>query len=246
MLGGVPEDLFTIYGRMPVLEALQADDVTVAAVFLARNARGDSVDEILAVAATRGIKVQRVAPERVSRISGNSRHDQGVAAEVIAPGLQELDEWLPSAPQSFRLFVLDGVTNPSNVGMIIRTAVAAGFDGVVVPRAGVADLGPLVIKASAGVAFTATLLRATTAPDAVGALRTGGARVIGLAGDASHTIYEIDLGERLAFVLGNETAGVAVEVDGWASIPLRGGVESLNVATAAAVTAFEIARRSDR
>jgi 23S rRNA (guanosine2251-2'-O)-methyltransferase len=209
----VSEELLTIYGRMPVLEALQGGDVTVSAVFVARNARGDSLDEILDRAAARGIKVQRVSPERVSRISGNGRHDQGVVAEVVAPGLGELDAWLTFAPPSFRLFVLDGVTNPSNVGMIIRTSVAAGFDGVVVPRAGVAELGPLVIKASAGVALSATTLRADTAAAAVGTLRSAGVSVIGLAGDADVTIYDIDLADRVAFVLGNETAGVAVDVD---------------------------------
>ena len=242
----MPDDLLTIYGRMPVLEALQGDDVAVAVVFVARNARGDSLEEIFRAAERRGVKVQRVAPERLSRISGNSRHDQGVAAEVHAPGLQELDEWIAGAPPSFRLFLLDGITNPSNVGMIIRTTVAAGFEGVVVPRAGVAELGPLVIKASAGVAFKATLLRTDTATHAVDLLRDTGAQVIGLAGGAPVTIYDLELTDRQVFVLGNETDGVSVAVDESASIPLRGGVESLNVATAAAVTAFEITRRSGR
>lgn len=240
----MPEELITIYGRMPVLEALQGDEVTVSAVFVARNARGESFDAIVEAASARGVKVARVAPERLSRISGNSRHDQGVAAEVIAPGLQDLDDWLLDAPAAFRLFVLDGITNPSNVGMIIRTAVAAGFDGVVVPRAGVAELGPLVIKASAGVAFSATLLRSETAASAVAALRDAGVTVVGLAGDAATTIYDIPLDDRQALVLGNETDGVRVEVDLSASIPLHNGVDSLNVATAAAVTAFEMARRS--
>ena len=239
----MPEDLLTIYGRMPVLEALETDGVEVSAVFLARSARGDSVDEILEIASARGVKVQRVTPERLTRISGNARHDQGVAAEVVAEGLLDLEEWLASAPVSFRLFLLDGVTNPSNVGMIIRTAVAAGFDGVVVPRAGVAEIGPLVIKASAGVAFRAPLLRAETAAASVALLRDAGTRVISLDGRAANSIYDIDLGGRIALVLGNETSGVSVEVDESASIPLRGGVESLNVATAAAVAAFEIARR---
>ena len=242
----MPEELLTIYGRMPVLEALQGDHVTVAAVFVARNARGDSVDAIVGAAAARDVKVQHVSPERISRISGNSRHDQGVAAEVVAPGLQTLDEWLSTATAAFRLFVLDGLTNPSNVGMVIRVAVAAGFDGVVVPRAGVAELGPLVIKASAGVAFNATLLRSDTVLDAVVALREAGTTVVGLAGDAPTTIYDLALPDRIAFVLGSETSGISVQVDELAAIPLQGGVESLNVATAAAVTAFEIARRYRR
>lgn len=239
----MPEELLTIYGRMPVLEALKDDHVNVAAVFVTRTARGDSIGEILHAAEHRGIKVQRIAPERLSRISGNSRHDQGVAAEVVVPGLQDLEQWLEGAPASFRLFLLDGVTNPSNVGMIVRTAVAAGFDGVIVPTSGVAALGPLVIKASAGVAFSATLLRADGARTAVEMLRAAGVTVVGLASDGGQTIYDLALGERMAFVLGSETVGVTVDVDEGASIPLRGGVDSLNVATAAAVTAFEIARR---
>lgn len=239
----MPTQVITIYGRMPVLEALQSAAVEVDVVFVARNARGDSVEEIVRAASARGVKVQRVAPERVTRISGNGRHDQGVVAEVLAPGLAELDDWLVSAPARFVLFILDGVTNPSNVGMVVRASVAAGVDGVVVPRAGVADIGPLVIKASAGVAFTATLLRCDTASDAVAQLRACGATVVALDGDAQETIYDLALADRMAFVLGGETAGVTVEVDQSASIPLHNGVESLNVATAAAVTAFELARR---
>lgn len=231
---------------MPVLEALLDESVTVDALFVARNARGDSLGEIVAVAARRGVRVQRVAPERVTRISGNGRHDQGVAAEVLAPGLLDLEDWLATAPGSFRLFLLDGITNPSNVGLIIRTAVAAGFDGVIVPRAGVADLGPLVVKASAGVVYRATSLRCESAAHAVGLLRSADARSVGLAGTASVSIYDVETTTRDVFVLGNETHGIAVEVDESASVPLRGGVESLNVATAAAVVAFELARRDRR
>ena len=238
------EQLLTIYGRMPVLEALQSAGVDVSAVFVARNARGDSIDDIIDAAEAAGLKVQRVAPERVTRISGNGRHDQGVAAEVVAHGLRRLAEWVTDAPLAFRLFLLDGVTNPSNVGMIVRTAVAAGFDGVVVPMVGVAEIGPLVIKASAGVVFRAPLLRVETASAAVALLREAGTRIIGLDGAATASIYDVDLSGRIGLVLGNETDGVQVEVDEAVAIPLRGGVESLNVATAAAVAAFEVARRS--
>jgi len=223
-----------------VLEALRDPSIDVDRVLLARSARGDSVDEIVDAARSRGIAVQRVAPEKVTRVSGNGRHDQGVVAEVRAPGLGELDAWLHDGPLS--LLVLDGVTNPANVGMVIRTAVAAGIDGVVLPRAGSPDVGPLVVKASAGVAFRATVLRAPTAGGAVATLRAAGVAVIGLAADGE-PVFSAALPERAAYVLGNETDGVSVDCDRWLSIPMAGGVESLNVAVAAGVLAFEVARR---
>src|SRR6266540_2653192 len=108
---------------MPVLEALADDEVHVERVLLARTARGGSVDEIVAAAGRRGVVLQRVAPEKVTRLSGNGRHDQGVVADVVAPGLGSLGAWLadrpPPAPVA--LVVLDGVTNPANVGMVVRT-----------------------------------------------------------------------------------------------------------------------------
>jgi 23S rRNA (guanosine2251-2'-O)-methyltransferase len=165
-----------------------------------------------------------------------------VVADVRAPGVGELDEWLPTASGSVSLLVLDGVTNPGNVGMIIRTAVAAGLSGVVLPRAGSPDVGPLVVKASAGVAFRATVLRATTAASACDALRRAGVEVIGLAADGDG-LFDAALPERGAYVLGNETTGVSVDCDRRLAIPLAGDVESLNVAVAAGVVSFELARR---
>lgn len=238
MIAGV---FVTVYGRMPVLEALLDEGVAVTKVMLARTARGDSVDEIVAAARQRGVALQRVAPEKVTRVSGNGRHDQGVVADVEAPGLRELDDEIPAG--RLALVVLDGVTNPANVGMVLRTATAAGLDGVVLPRAGSPDLGPLVVKASAGVAFRSTVLQASTARDAVARLRTAGLEIIGLRGHSAQSLFEASLPDRAAFVLGNETDGVTVAVDRWVSIPMANGVESLNVAVAAALVSYEIARR---
>jgi 23S rRNA (guanosine2251-2'-O)-methyltransferase len=232
----------TVYGRMAVLEALEAGGVEL--VLLARNARGDTVDAIVRLAGEQGVTLRKVAPEKVTRVSGNGRHDQGVVAEVAAPGLRPLDAWLGSTRPD-AVLVLDGVTNPQNVGMIIRTATAAGIDGVVLPEAGSPGVGPLVVKASAGVAFRATILSSPTARDAVAALREAGMTVVGLRADAP-SLYDAELPERAAWVLGSEHDGVTVDVDTWRSLPLANGVESLNVAVTAGVVAYELARARRR
>jgi 23S rRNA (guanosine2251-2'-O)-methyltransferase len=228
-----------VYGRMPVLEALADPAVTVELVLLARTARGDTVDDIVRLAGERGVALKRVAPEKVTRTSGNGRHDQGVVAEVTAPGVVPLSSWLADGNVPRHLLLLDGVTNPSNVGMIVRTATAAGLDGVVLPEAGSPDVGPLVVKASAGVAFRATILSAPTPAEALRLL--GDLPSVGLRADAP-SLFEAPLPERAVWVLGSEHDGVTVACDQWRSVPMANGVESLNVAITAAIVAYELVR----
>ena len=233
---------------MPVLEALLDPRApAITRLVLARRAQGEAVDRIVAAAVERGVRLERADPARVTRLSGNGRHDQGVVAIVTAAGRAELDDWLAAHDGPVALLVLDGLTNPANVGMIIRTAAAAGLDGVVLPRSGSPDVGPLVVKASAGVALWATVLGAPDPPAAVTALAAAGVAVIGLAGARGDALWGLDVPPRAAFVLGNETTGVSPAVadliERWCTVPLQHGVESLNVATAAAVVAFELARR---
>lgn len=229
----------TVYGRMPVLEALRDPGTPVTLVLLARTARGDTVDDIVRLARERSVPLKRVAPEKVTRMSGNGRHDQGAVAEVAAPGLVPLSDWLVDhRPRD--LVLLDGVTNPSNVGMIVRTVTAAGLDGLVLPVAGSPDVGPLVVKASAGVAFRATILSAPTAADALRVL--DGVPAVGLRADAP-SLFDGPIPDRAVWVLGSEHHGVTVDCHEWRSLPLAAGVESLNVAVTAGIVAYEIARR---
>jgi 23S rRNA (guanosine2251-2'-O)-methyltransferase len=239
----------TVHGRLAVLEALADDAVTVSQVLLARTVRGPVADEVLAAATRRNVVVKRLAPEKISRISGDARHDQGVVADIAAGGIEPLEAWLArSGPgASASVLVLDGVTNPANVGMILRSATGAGLSGVVLPEAGSPDIGPLVVRASAGIALRATVLRCTTAAAGVAALAAAGFTVHGLRASEAAVLFDAELDERSAYVLGNETDGVSPAVadlvDRWLAIPLADGVESLNVASAAAVLAFEVARR---
>ena len=245
-----PKDRFlTVYGRKPVLEALNDRDLQVDKVVLAEGARGSAVDEIKEAAADRAVRVHRASAHRVKVLAGNGRHDQGVLADVTAKRMRPLDDVLAepaTAPRS--VLLLDGLTTPGNVGMILRTATAAGIGGIVVPHHGVATLDPLVVKASAGVAFHAPVLRTQTAPEAAEALTEAGYALYSLDSGAEHSLFDADLGGRCAFVLGSESKGLSEEVRARIAerllIPMSGEVESVNVASAAAVLSFELMRRN--
>ncbi|GAA2348935.1 RNA methyltransferase [Saccharopolyspora halophila] len=244
-----PKDRFvTVYGRKPVLEALADYDLRVDKVIVAEGLRGPVIEEIKEAAADRAVKVQRASAHRVKVLAGNGRHDQGVAADVVARKMRPLADALADRANAPRnVLLLDGLTTPANVGMILRTATASGIDGIVVPHRGVAAIDPLVIKASAGVAFHAPVLRSHTAGEAAELLTEAGYPLYALEAGAPENIYQTDFGSRAVFVLGSETAGLSEEVQERIaqplSIPMSGGVESLNVASAAAVLCFEIRRR---
>jgi 23S rRNA (guanosine2251-2'-O)-methyltransferase len=245
-----PRDVFiTVYGRKPVLEVLINPTLTVDKVIIAAHARGDTITEILDAAGRRQVPVQRASAHRVKVLAGNGRQDQGVLADVVAPRMRSLDSGLKALGNPAAVLVIDAITNPANVGMILRTATAAGLDGVVLPRRGVPAIDPLMIKASAGVAFRAPVLRTATAVQGCAALRAAGFAVLGLSASApgARSLFSDPPPPRVAYVLGNETAGVSpavtAQLTGWVGIPMAGDVESLNVASAAAVVCFDWARR---
>lgn len=240
-----PRDRYiTIYGRKPVLEALEDRALPVRRVFLAKDARGAIIGELKRAAAARGVEVNLESAAVVSRISRNQKQDQGVAADVEAPSMGAFDGYLAALPLEApaRLLALDNVTTPANVGMILRTATVLGLDGVVLPRRGCPDIGPLVLKASAGTAFRAPILRSATLDDALSDAKLAGFCVYGLADRGATTLAGLRVRSRAIFVLGNETEGVGERVrplvDEWVRIPMAREGDSLNVASAAAIVAY--------
>ncbi|WP_210494803.1 RNA methyltransferase [Patulibacter sp. SYSU D01012] len=240
----------TVYGRRAVLEALADPALEVAGVTVS-EAGGAVVGEVSKAARAAGVELRREKPHRVSLISGNGRQDQGVVADVVAPAMEPLSERLqalardPSRRQ--RLLVVDGVTTPANLGLILRSATAAGVDGVVLPRKGTAALSPQVVKASAGTAWRAPILRAADAPAALSDLTDAGFVIVGLDAGAETSLWDLELPDRVAFLVGGEHDGASAEANAyahtWTAVPMPGDVESLNVACATTLVAFEIARR---
>ncbi len=231
---------------MPVIEALERQGSDVAKILISDRAGGDRVDRIQDLAQTHNVPVHRVARPEVTRLSRNQKQDQGVVADVRAPHMDDLSSALEAGEVTGPLLALVGITTPGNVGMILRAATAAGL-GIVLPRQGCPEVGPLVVKASAGVAFGARILRCPTSGEGLDALRTFGFRILGLAATGGQTLWKAALGRTDVLVLGSETRGLsretAARLDGHLQIPMVDGVESLNVATAAAVVSFELRRR---
>ncbi|GIX30407.1 MAG: RNA methyltransferase [Porticoccaceae bacterium] len=238
------DSLLTIYGRKPVLEALRHPEVEIWRLHLAEDLKPTAIlDEILALARRRGVEIARHSRRRLAHISGDGRQDQGVAADLRLPGYGTSEAFLErAADRPFRLLALDGVTNPQNLGMIIRSVAASPLDGLLLPRRGCAPLCPLAVKASAGALFRARILRCERLAPALADFAAAGAEICVLASDAEQSIADHRPGPRTLYVLGSETAGVSPEVSRLAAgrlrIPMANGVESLNVAVTAALVAF--------
>lgn len=242
-----PRDRYlTVFGKKPVLEALALDRAQIARVLLAHQAKGEIVEQICARAAAKGVTIERVSAREVTKLSRNARQDQGVVADLHAPAMAALEDWLELRPTQApaQLLVLDGLTNPANVGLILRSALGAGLDGVVVPRVGCPEIGPLVIKASAGAALAAPILRTPQLADALAQLTAAGFAAFGLAA-AGRSLWTEPGAARAAWVVGNETWGLSPAAARLpaVAIPLAAGAESLNAAVAASILAFELARR---
>ncbi len=236
------QQLLTVYGRKPVLEALRDPRLKVCKLHLATSNRsGGIISDIESAAAAQGVPVAYHDRKALARISKNGRQDQGVAADIELAGYRPIS----ALPERYRLLAVDGVTNPSNLGMIIRSVAASGIDGLIVARRGHARLDPQVIKASAGTLYRAPLFHCDTTIVALETLKQQGARIVTLAANADRSLYDpLPDAAKQIYVLGNETDGISETVaaiaDESRSIPLYNGVESLNVAVTAALVAFRV------
>ena len=228
-----------IYGLRPVAEALRSKRRKVHEIL---DSVGDK--EMSSEAAARGVPVKRVPRDQVEELARGGVH-QGVVARVGPYPYSGLEEIL-AAPDPL-VVVLDGVTDPRNLGAVLRVADGAGVSGVVVPKDRAAGVTPAAVKASAGASEHVPVARETNLRRALEKMKEAGVWAYAAEGGAASAYTDLDLSGPVALVLGSEGRGVRRLVregcDGAVSIPMRGAVSSLNVSVAAAILLFEARRQ---
>ena len=235
------DKIITIYGRNALLEALLDESLEIYRLHLSSSNQGSKVKQLIDIANRRGVEILYHDKKSLSRISKNSKQDQGVALDIILKHSLGEDEFIASKSK-YRLLALDGVTNPQNLGMIIRSATAGNIDAIILPKKGVAQISPLVIKASVGAIFSMPIIKCDKLYKTLKNFQSNGAELYRLSSYAKESYRDTQYGDKSIFILGNESNGVSREIEELSnksiSIPMNRGVESLNVAVTASLLAF--------
>ena len=236
------DKVLTIYGRNAVMEALEDEAVTIHKLHLSKsNKDADVLEKMKDIAKKRDIVVAYHDKQSLSRISKNAKQDQGVALDIVLEHFGDESSFL-DAHKGYRIIALDGVTNPQNLGMIIRSCAAGNVDAILLPTKGAAQISPLVIKASAGTLFKMPIIKTTNLAKTLKSFKNEGANLYTLSSHASKSYKDQSYSNKTIFVLGNESEGVSKPVedlcDQSIAIPMQRDVESLNVAVTASLLAF--------
>jgi 23S rRNA (guanosine2251-2'-O)-methyltransferase len=238
-----------VYGVNPVLEALRAHSSEVVRVLVERGREGrrsQGAERVAQAAEEAGIRVEEVPQGDLAHRSRSGVH-QGVGAELSEFEYAELEDVLERASAPALMLVLDGVTDPQNLGALVRSAHALGAHGVVIPKDRAAGITPAAFKAAAGALEHCPVARVTNLSRALEQMKERGVWTVALAADGDKDLSAVDLRVPTALVLGSEGSGVRPLVrktcDYVARIPMGGQVGSLNVSAAGAVALYEVARQ---
>ena len=241
-----PDDEAVLWGRRPVLEVLKAGR-GVERILVARElAPSGIVGEIRRRAEEAAVPFRQVPKAEVDKLAGHVNH-QGVVAVTARFRYAQLEEIL-AAPDA-RVLFLDGVTDPHNLGSLLRSADGAGFHGVVIPARRSAGVTGAVRRVSAGASEVVPVARVTNLGGALEHAKKAGLWIVGLDGDADDDLWSNALVEPpVGLVLGAEdrgiSKGVAGRCDALVRIPSAGRISSLNVAVAGAIAMFEVSRKA--
>lgn len=237
-----------IEGRNAVSEAIRSGR-TINKVFLADGDTDRALGRLAAMAKDAGAVVVRIDRRRLNEMSLTGAH-QGIIASVAVHGYATIDEILAAAEakgEAPLIVLCDELSDPHNLGAILRTAECAGAHGVIIPKRRSVGLTAVVGKASAGAVEYMPVARVSNIAAAIRELKERGVWVFGTAADGALSLYSADLRGPAAIVIGNEGEGmsriVAESCDFKVSIPMKGHISSLNASAAAAILLYEAVRQ---
>jgi 23S rRNA (guanosine2251-2'-O)-methyltransferase len=242
------EETGKIEGKNPVLEALKADR-TINRIYIEKGSKDPVLEKIYAVARGKGIVVSYVEKSRLDQLS-ETRNHQGVIADVAPYSYADVEDILEKARnlnQPPLILILDGITDPNNLGSIVRTAECAGVHGIILPKRRAAALTPVVAKVAAGAAEYIPIARVTNLTRTIQDLKEAGLWIAGADMHGETDYSEYDYKSPLAIVIGSEGEGISRLVrencDVLIRIPMFGKINSLNAAIAAALIVFKAAEK---
>lgn len=237
-----------IFGFHSVLARLRADPASVTEIYLDEARKDARAKDLVLVAEKAGVALMRVPTKRLDGFYGGGRHQGVVAMAFEKPTREGLEDLLDSLKVPPLLLVLDGVTDPHNLGACLRVADAAGAHAVIAPKDRAAGVSAVVSKIASGAAESVPYYMVTNLARTLDDLKERNIWIVGADERAEKTLYEAALPESIAWVLGAEGEGMrrltSERCDLLVKIPMLGSVESLNVSVASGVCLFESVRRS--
>ena len=236
-----------IHGFHPIMARLRHDPDSVKEIYLDSNRQDRRVKDLLRLVDQAGARIVAVEHPRIEGMAPNARH-QGVVARVDARQKAiHLDDVLDTLEEPPFLLVLDGITDPRNLGACLRVADAAGVHAVIAPKDRAVGLTDVAMKAASGAAETVPYVMVTNLARTLRELKERDIWVVGTAGEASEDLYTAQWPVATAWVMGAEGDGMRrltrETCDALVHIPMAGSVDSLNVSVAAGVCLFEAVRR---
>lgn len=236
-----------IEGRNQVLVGLKRD--VVDAVYIADSAHGKIIEDIVLLATQRMVDLRYIGKNELEQMS-KTKNNQGVIAHLKSWEYTELYSLLESTSKKDNPFILilDHLKDPHNLGAILRTADAAGVDGVIIPKDRSVDMNETVMRVSVGAALTVPLTKVTNLSQTLDILKEEGFWVVGTDASAEKEIYDVNLDIPLVMLIGSEGKGLSNNLvkksDFLVKIPMRGIISSLNASVAAGIMMYEVVRQN--
>jgi 23S rRNA (guanosine2251-2'-O)-methyltransferase len=235
-----------LYGINAVAEAFKASPEKIERICVERGQKNPRVQEIIELARQNHVRISFEERSWLDRKAEGSRH-QGIVCFAAEMKTFDAEDIVAQAKSPGLVVILDGIEDPHNLGAILRSAEAAGADGVFLPQHRSAALSATVVKASAGATSHIKLARITNIAQTIESLKKKGFWVAGLDADSDKSIWQIDLTVPTALILGSEGSGlhrlVKEKCDYVVSLPIRGSVSSYNVSVAAGIALYEVIRQ---